>query len=257
MHTIMKKLATLMTAVVMVMMSAALASCDDGHDYRYYFDLDRAVNGYFDAYGDFGTDDRTTAQWFDRYFPDATDYDYRDFVNAVNAEINNSRRQMARYLNGEWEGPLRMYYRDQSGQKVYTDYQVTWHFELSASSDVQGRGTEWRYNAAEGQTQTNFSWCVNGSGGIEISFDPAEQGGTPINMLIAYSTLDRLSSTQFQGTSVGVNIDEEDDFNLVKRLPQQVQGMGQTVKGKQFGGAKAQKSATAVERTITVPFGHR
>ena len=190
----MKKLATLMTAVVLVMMSATMVSCGESDDYDYYFDLDRALTEYFSRYGDFGTDDRTTADWFDHYYPYASDYDYRSFINAVNADINNSRTTMARYLNGEWEGPLRMYFKNQAGQTVYTDYQVIWHFELSASSDVKGRGTEYRYNEDEGETRTNFSWCVNGYGGIEISYDPSQSGQDPVNMLIAYNNLDKLSS---------------------------------------------------------------
>ena len=96
----MKKLATLMTAVVLVMMSATMVSCGESDDYDYYFDLDRALTEYFNRYGDFGTDDRTTADWFDHYYPYASDYDYRSFINAVNADINNSRTTMARYLNG-------------------------------------------------------------------------------------------------------------------------------------------------------------
>ena len=207
----MKKLATLMTAVVLVMMSATMVSCGESDDYDYYFDLDRALTEYFNRYGDFGTDDRTTADWFDHYYPYASDYDYRSFINAVNADINNSRTTMARYLNGEWEGPLRMYFKNQAGQTVYTDYQVIWHFELSASSDVKGRGTEYRYNEDEGETRTNFSWCVNGYGGIEISYDPSQSGQDPVNMLIAYNNLDKLSTTHFKGTSVGVNIEEEDE----------------------------------------------
>ena len=114
----MKKLATLMTAVVLVMMSATMVSCGESDDYDYYFDLDRALTEYFSRYGDFGTDDRTTADWFDHYYPYASDYDYRSFINAVNADINNSRTTMARYLNGEWEGPLRMYFKNQAGQTV-------------------------------------------------------------------------------------------------------------------------------------------
>lgn len=238
-------------------MTSGMTSCDDGHDYYYEFDLNRALNEYFDRYGDFGADDNTTLGWFDRAYPYASDYDYRSFISAVNNEIYNSRKQMARYLNGEWEGPLRMYYRNQSGQTVSTDYQVIWHFELSSSSDVKGRGTEYRYNEAEGETQTNFSWCVNGYGGIEISYDPATSGGTPINMLIAYSDLDLLNASQFQGTSVGQNIEEEDDFSLTKRLPQHVKGLTTKDSGKQFGGSKTKQSTPTVERTIAVPFGHR
>ncbi len=69
----MKKLATLMTAVVLVMMSATMVSCGESDDYDYYFDLDRALTEYFNRYGDFGTDDRTTADWFDHYYPYASD----------------------------------------------------------------------------------------------------------------------------------------------------------------------------------------
>ena len=68
----MKKLATLMTAVVLVMMSATMVSCGESDDYDYYFDLDRALTEYFNRYGDFGTDDRTTADWFDDYYPFAS-----------------------------------------------------------------------------------------------------------------------------------------------------------------------------------------
>lgn len=254
----MKKLATLMTAVVLVMMSATMVSCGESDDYDYYFDLDRALTEYFNRYGDFGTDDRTTADWFDHYYPYASDYDYRSFINAVNADINNSRTTMARYLNGEWEGPLRMYFKNQAGQTVYTDYQVIWHFELSASSDVKGRGTEYRYNEDEGETRTNFSWCVNGYGGIEISYDPSQSGQEPVNMLIAYNNLDKLSTTHFKGTSVGVNIEEEDDFNLTKRLPQRVKGeTTAVVAGKTFGGKKADDKTAPVERNITIKNEHR
>ena len=163
---------------------------------------------------------------------------------------------MARYLNGEWEGPLRMYYKDNSGTTVYDDYQVVWHFELSASADVKGRGVEYRYQGND-MVQTSFSWCVNGYGGIEISYDTTLDNGEYVNMLIAYNNLDCLNNTQFKGTSVGVNIDEEDDFNLTKRLPQSVSANGavketnsKTFSGKQFG-------AASVERNITIKQGHR
>ncbi len=253
----MKKLTALMTVALIAIASLALTSCEDDNDHPYYFDLDEALNGYFDRYGDFGTDQRTTADWFDYYYPYASDYDYRDFINAVSSEIYKSRSTMARYLNGEWEGPLTMYYKDTNGQTAQANYQVTWHFELSTSSDTQGRGTEWRTNDDEGTTVTNFSWSVNDTGGIEISYDPSTPNGTPVNMLIAYSNLDRLSTTEFQGTSVGQNIDEEDDFSLRKRLPQQVAGQGVAKSGKTFGGAKGQVNLTPIERHITISNGHR
>ena len=68
-------------------------------------------------------------------------------------------------------------------------------------------------------------------------------------MLIAYNNLDKLSTTQFKGTSVGVNIEEEDDFNLTKRLPQRVKGETTAVAaGKTFGGKKADGKTAPVER---------
>lgn len=252
----MKKLTTMMAALLLMLTAGVVTSCSEDHYYDYRFELDRAIDAYFDRYGDFGTDDNTTADWFSRNFPYATDGDYRRFINEVSVEINNSRTLMARYLNGEWEGPLRMYYKDNSGTTVYDDYQVVWHFELSASSDVKGRGVEYRYQAND-MVQTSFSWCVNGYGGIEISYDTTLDNGEYVNMLIAYNNLDCLNNTQFKGTSVGVNIDEEDDFNLTKRLPQSVSANGavketnsKTFSGKQFG-------AASVERNITIKQGHR
>ncbi len=253
----MKKLTTMMTAVLLVLMATIVTSCTEEHFYDYRFDLDRAVTEYFDRYGDFGTDDDTTADWFDRNYPYASDGDYSSFINAVNAEINNSRTLMARYLNGEWEGPLRMYYKDNSGKTCYTDYQVIWHFELSASSDVKGRGVEYRYNEAEGTVETSFSWCVNGYGGIEISYD--SDSGNFVNMLIAYNNLDKLSNTQFKGTSVGVNIDEEDDFDLTKRLPQNssAEGAAKQTATKIFGGKKTGAETVKIEQNITIKKAHR
>ena len=77
-------------------------------------------------------------------------------------------------------------------------------------------------------------------------------------MLIAYNNLDKLSTTHFKGTSVGVNIEEEDDFNLTKRLPQRVKGETTAVAaGKTFGGKKADGKTAPVERNITINNGHR
>ena len=77
-------------------------------------------------------------------------------------------------------------------------------------------------------------------------------------MLIAYNNLDKLSTTHFKGTSVGVNIEEEDDFNLTKRLPQRVKGETTAVAaGKTFGGKKADDKTAPVERNITIKNGHR
>ena len=71
--TLMKKLTALMTVALIAIASLALTSCEDDNERPYYFDLNEALNGYFDRYGDFGTDQRTTADWFDYYYPYAND----------------------------------------------------------------------------------------------------------------------------------------------------------------------------------------
>ena len=57
----MKKMETLTLMAIVAMMSLTMISCDDEHFGHYYFDLDEALDAYFETYGDFGTDDRTTA----------------------------------------------------------------------------------------------------------------------------------------------------------------------------------------------------
>lgn len=253
----MKKVENLMTMAFVALMSMVVMSCDDEWHEHYYFDMDEALDAYFGRYGDFGTDDGTTADWFDYYYPYASQYDYRDFMNAVMSEIDNSRGLMARYLNGDWEGPLRMYYKNKYGQSVYTDYQVTWHFEHSVGSDIRGRGTEWRYNSDEGESAVNFSWFVNRYGGIEMSYDAGSPVDEPVNMLISYSNLDHLSANRFKGVSVGVNIDEEDEFDLRKCLPQRNK-VSAKMAGKTLGGKKLNAvGSQMVERNITIAGKHR
>ena len=92
----MKKLTTMMAALLLMLTAGVVTSCSEDHYYDYRFELDRAIDAYFDRYGDFGTDDNTTADWFSRNFPYATDGDYRRFINEVSVEINNSRTLMAR-----------------------------------------------------------------------------------------------------------------------------------------------------------------
>ena len=75
-------------------------------------------------------------------------------------------------------------------------------------------------------------------------------------MLIEYNNLDILSANKSKGTSVGVNIDEEDDFDLVKRLPQRSKAAKQAP-GKAFGGKKSGADTTRIERNITIANGHR
>ena len=251
----MKKMETLTLMAIVAMMSLTMISCDDEHFDHYYFDLDEALDAYFETYGDFGTDDRTTAQWFDHYCAYASDRDYRDFLNAVDYERYENQKLMAKYLNGYWTGPMTMYYKDNMGATVSTPCTVAWDFELDAKSDISGRGLETRVIEGEGTVETAFSWMVNAQGGIELSFDGATADSDPIYMLVAYDHLDQLSPERFKGTAVGVNIDEEDDFDLKKQSYAKPSVATRSAVAKTFCGKG--KPAAAIERNIVKAIGHR
>lgn len=255
----MKTMTRLMTVAMVAITMMAVSSCDEGPGWReddYWFDVEEAVNAYFERYGDFGADSKTMADWFDYCYPYASNADYNSFCNNVESVIYSNQKAMARLLNGNWQGNLTMRYKE-NGQSVSQKCTVAWDFELSSNSDVSGRGQEVRYSEAEGTTTTAFSWYVNNEGGIEMSFDAASDDDDPINMIVAYSTLDLLSDSEFTGTLVGVNIDEEDDFSLTKTSYAKPSVDTRTVAIKHFGGAKSTAKAANLERNISVSNGHR
>lgn len=255
----MKTMTRFITMAMVAITMTAVSSCDDGPEWRgddYWFDVDEAVDAYFARYGDFGTDGETMADWFDNSYPYASNADYNSFRNGVESVIYDNQKAMARLLNGNWQGNLTMRYKE-NGQSVSQRCTVAWDFELSSNSDVSGRGQEVRYSEAEGTTITAFSWYVNNEGGIEMSFDPASADDDPINMIVAYSTLDLLSDSEFTGTLVGVNIDEEDDFSLTRTQYAKPSVETRTAASKKFGGKKSGAAAATIERAVTVASGHR
>lgn len=251
----MKKMYLILTCALVGLLSVSMTSCDDDDywDDQYYFNLDEALNNYFDYFGDFGTDEQTTAEWFDQYYGYASDYDYQDFLDAVDDEIYASQVLMSSYLNGFWQGTLVMNYKDESGNSQSDTCNVTWDFELASGEKTSGRGQEIRYFTDENDT-TNFSWQVNNEGGIEMSFDNGSDD--PINMLVAYNTLDLLSTTEFIGTLVGVNIDETDDFSLTKVSYAKSMTRSEAG-GKVFKGRTDKDSTITVKRNITHAAGRR
>ena len=215
--------------------------------------LDEVETAYINQYGDFGTDKNTSRQWFKNSYNYVNDDDFNYFWNYFMGYVLESRRQMALYLNGFWKGSMTMNYKDSGGRPVQLPCNVTWDFELNGKTGVSGRGQEVR-TSAEGVVTTNFSWQVNDMGGIEMSFDPAGGTSDPVNMLVEYGNLDKLDGSVFIGTSVGVNIDETDDFNLVKGS--YAKGT-RTVGGKVFGGKNKKIGTRSVVRNITKSGGHR
>lgn len=253
----MKRISFFLTAALLSMLTLSFTACDDDDDYWYDdIDIDEALDAYFYRYGDFGTDEQTTAEWFDYYYPHASDYAYNQFLQGIDDTIWNNQVTMASYLNGFWSGSLVMTYKDENNQTQSLDCTITWDFEVDADSKNAGRGQEVR-TSTEGTTTTNFSWQVNNTGALELSFDPANEDDDPINMIVYYEDL-YLSTTQLEGTAQGVNINETDEFKLSKSTYSKgVIGVEQ--ESKVFGNytGKSSEPVVKINKKVVKATGHR
>lgn len=176
---IMKHMKLLTIVAAFAAMSLTLASCDDDRPWDW---------DYYDYY----------EGWYD-------DYDwYGDAFNYGTDELN----YMAQMLRGYWQGSLRNYYTDNSGQRVYADMDVVFEFDQYNSGSLNGRGRETDYVGNESQ-ELRFSWYIDPrTGDINIQYD---NSGYTFVLDASANSADSgfyLSSDAFSGVMEGTNNDE-------------------------------------------------
>lgn len=214
------------------MLVFSLASCSDDDDWGDpidQFNLTDAMNAYLDYYGEFGTDDETTQQWFYNNYDNYGGYydmyyeaDYRDFVSELSKWYSQCQVSMASILaTGAWSGNLTMNWKE-AGSTGYSQASCTaeYDFDLTSTGAKGGRGQEhrWDYSDGSSESYTAFNWSVDGYGNIILDFDSEEGQGKGVEMVIYYSDLDKLSDSEgtFAGrmTSNTEGLDEYDDFSF-------------------------------------------
>lgn len=192
--------------VMLIAVPMTFTSCDDDDDYLYYgqgFNLDQAVDDYLDFYGEFGTDENTTKQWFNQHYYGygGSDYyynqDWSDFYNSLLKIYKQYQQQMADYLcTSAWQGRMKVTYSNSDGSKGQYTCTVEYDFDRSSTTATTGRGIEKRVNFSDGSadSQAAFTWEVDGYGNIIFTFDDNFQ------MVLYYSDLSYLNDKQFEGT---------------------------------------------------------
>lgn len=273
----MKRLSIFMSLALAMMLTMGLASCGDDHDDWYVvdeFNLTDAMNAYLDQYGEFGTDDATTQRWFDNNYErygGRGDYYFDDNYNAFYQELlkyyEQCRVQMAQILStGAWQGTMTLHWKDQ-GATTYSAATGTaeYDFDLSARGATGGRGQERRWGFSDGSedSQTQFSWSVDGYGNIILDFDSEEGQGKGVEMIVYYSDLDNLDDDNgiFKGTMTSntTGLDEYDDFNFARvTYAKGIVGSQAASTGRAFGGKGiASKRTVAEKKSGTALRSHR
>lgn len=269
-HTDMKKLTYLLTALALVALPMALTSCDDDDDYYYednYYDLDAAVNDYLNQYGEFGTDDQTTLQWFNNtyYRYDGIDYYYNvnwnDFTTSLNNIYAENQVLMADYLcTSAWQGPMKVSYVDATDNttKEYT-CTVEYDFDRDSKTATKGRGKETRVNFSDGSadSEASFSWEVDGYGNIIFTLDDGFQ------MVLYYSDLSYLNDKQLEGIISSNTEGYNEQYTIVLShvtyaKPNMLDGTATTTaKAKTFTGTASTRRTVAEAKAAVRPSNHR
>lgn len=269
-HTDMKKLTYLLTALALVALPMALTSCDDDDDYYYednYYNLDAAVNDYLNQYGEFGTDDQTTLQWFNStyYRYDGIDYYYNvnwnDFTTSLNNIYAENQVLMADYLcTSAWQGPMKVSYVDATDNttKEYT-CTVEYDFDRDSKTATKGRGKETRVNFSDGSadSEASFNWEVDGYGNIIFTFDDGFQ------MVLYYSDLSYLNDNQLEGIISSNTEGYNEQYTIVLShvtyaKPNMLDGTATTTaKAKTFTGTASTRRTVAEATATAKPEGHR
>lgn len=273
----MKKLSLLLSLALVMTLSAVLTSCDDNnHDWYPVdeFNLTDAMNAYLDRYGEFGTDDATTQQWFSSnysryggYYDEFYDEDYNAFYQELLKYYEQNQVTMAQILStGAWQGNMTLHWKA-DGATTYSSATCTaeYDFDLSATGAKGGRGQEHRWNFSDDseESTTQFTWSVDGYGNIILDFDSDEGQGKGIEMIVYYSDLDILSddTNEFTGTMTSNTdgLDEYDDFSFTRvtyakgALGQQTASTGKSFAGKGI----AEKRAVTIKKISTLTGSHR
>ncbi len=279
----MKKLVYLMTMLALAAAPLMLTSCDDDDDYYddgpYYddyvndYNLNKAVNDYLDRYGEFGTDDKTTQQWFNSTYYSYGGYDYfydvnwRDFNNSLNTIYAQNQVLMADYLcTSAWQGPMKVTYVDKDNlTKEYT-CTVEYDFDRDNKDAVKGRGKETRVNFSDGSadSEASFSWEVDNYGNIIFTFDDGYQ------MVLYYSDLSNLNNSKFEGIISSNTEGYNERYTIVlQHVTYAKPGMLKSPKadavsnetssdtGKTFVGTASLRRSVAMATAATRPSSHR
>lgn len=273
----MKKLSALTGLVCAMMLLLSMTSCGDSEDWRdpvNRFNLTNAMNAYLDRYGEFGTNDEATRQWFydnydnyGGYYDLYYDADYRTFVSELSSWYAKCQVTMASILaTGAWNGNLMMNWRN-AGSSTYSlaTCSAEYDFDLSSTGAKGGRGQEHRWNYSDGsaESRTGFNWSVDGFGNIIIDFDSAEGQGRGVEMVVYYSDLDKLSDSQgiFAGkmTSNTQGLDEYDNFSF-RRVTYAKPALGTrtTTAGRDFAGkADGMRRIDSEKKQVTLTGSRR
>jgi hypothetical protein len=272
----MKKFSTIMMVALLAMVSFSFTACDDGNDYDDYYDdafnLNNCVDGYLSKYGAFGTDDNTTATWFNNNYENYGGYgdyyyeaDYKDFINALDKVYQENQVAMASIISSAaWSGKMTIHWRDNSNQSYSTtDGTAEYDFDLSQSGGVSGRGLEKRGAFSDGSAAKNtaFNWKVDGFGNIILDFDSEAGQGQGVEMVIYYADLNlNESSGIFAGTMTSntKGLDEYDDFSFNKvTYAKSNVGTRAAVSNKIFNGAGTTKRLNEAQKTVSITGMHR
>lgn len=266
--TDMKKLTYLLTALALVALPLALTSCDDD-DYYYednYYNLDAAVNDYLNQYGEFGTDDQTTLQWFNNtyYRYDGVDYYYNVNWNDFNTSLNNIYAEnqvlMADYLcTSAWQGPMKVSYVDTDGITKEYSCTVEYDFDRNSKTATKGRGKETRVNFSDGSadSEASFNWEVDGYGNIIFTFDDGFQ------MVLYYSDLSYLNDNQLEGIISSNTEGYNERYTIVLghvtyAKPNMLDGAAtSTSQAKVFAGTSTTRRSVAEAKATGKAEGHR
>lgn len=272
----MKKLSTIMTMVLLAMLSFSFTACDgNDHNWDNYvdnFNLNNCIDGYLNKYGSFGTDDKTTAAWFDQNYDDYGGYydkyynvDYKSFTDALGKIYKQNQTAMAQILStAAWSGNVTLHWRENSNQSYSkATCSAEYDFDLTQSGSISGRGLEKRANFSDGSADVNssFNWKVDGYGNIIIDFDSETGPGQGVEMVIYYADLN-LNDEQgiFAGTMTSntSNLDEYDDFNF-QRVTYAKPNITTraAVSFKTFNGEGTTKRLDAVKKVVIITGNHR
>ncbi|MDZ3817773.1 hypothetical protein [Prevotella bivia] len=222
----MKRFTKLFLALALLSTPVTFTSCDSSYYEEYGVSLvDNAINDFIASR--LSRDYRTAYNWFWYHYPEATNYEFDQFMSAIlvgfpndaywddynsnnyrwnnyyNNEINAQNNDLlaeAQALTGEWIGRIQYEYTDEQTNLRKVD-QFTANMKFfqynSAVNSVSGNGVEIDMND-KGETNTlEFAWYINTDGSIYIKY---KRTGTIF-------ILDASKQKFHLGTEVGKSVD--------------------------------------------------